>query len=60
MELGHPLESIRAIELPAAYTYLEMRVDSVKRRDKAKDEGTGKRRFSHAEIMAKIAKQRAK
>lgn len=60
MEAGHPLESIREYELPAAYTYLEMKVDSAKKRMKARDEGAGKRKFSHAEILAKIAKQRAK
>ena len=40
--------------------YLEMKIDSVKKRDKARNEGTGKRRFSHKEILAKIARQMAK
>jgi len=60
IELGHPIESVRLYELPSVYAYAEMKLESIKKQTKTQEEAGGKRRFSHAEILAKIAKQRAK
>jgi len=58
MERGHPLESIRKYELPAAYTYIEMKLDVIAEQKKARDTpGGDRRRLSHSDLL-KIRQKR--
>jgi hypothetical protein len=60
LEIGHPLESIRNYELPAAYAYLNLKVESVKKQKEQREKAQGKTRLSSSALKRKISRSRSK
>lgn len=60
LEIGHPLESIRNYEIPAAYAYMDLKVEAAGKRKEAQDKAAGKKRIGPSALKRKINRSRSR
>lgn len=58
MESGQSLESVRAFPLPAAFAFLEKRIEANQKRRKEADKKAGKKTMTSTDFVKKMEKKR--